>query len=93
MIDENIRIAYFNSIVMKLLNEGKKGWIDFESEISVVIQIRSSALCQSRPAVSLKYTGHIPKDRHKRSHSSTVISTKEKSAVNTALFLNTSIFS
>ena len=36
MIDENIRIAYFNSIVMKLLNEGKKGWIDFESEISAV---------------------------------------------------------
>ena len=37
-IKENVLLDYFLSIYKERCNEGKNGWIDFESEISIIIQ-------------------------------------------------------
>lgn len=38
LIKDNIWLEYFISVFERRINEGKGGWIDFESEISTVIQ-------------------------------------------------------
>ena len=38
MISENIWVDYFLSIFTQMKQEGREGWIDFESEISNIVQ-------------------------------------------------------
>ena len=53
MISENIWIDYFLSIFTQMKQEGREGWIDFESEIARVIQTLDDVRIQTRDSLRL----------------------------------------
>lgn len=52
LIDHNVLIDYFLSIYKDRCKEGKKGWIDFESEISFIVQ----KLDEAKKDIESKYS-------------------------------------
>lgn len=75
LIENNILLTYFLSIYESRCKEGKKGWIDFESEISFLVQ----KLDDAKQDIEKKYskTGNAEKlDKVIASHLKPIIAAK-----------------
>ena len=76
-IKDNVLLDYFLSIYKKRCNEGKNGWIDFESEISTIVQNLDTA----KKDIESKISGpndHIPLDEGLLQYLLPIISEKKE---------------